>query len=173
MATFPTAIDSPIGLTLVDVIDPSDTNEVDARVLAVEAKVGIDNSTDTTSLDYKVQGLLPVTVINRQTNGAGPVVAATIPVPTSGRVNLDVWVDGTMNDGTKGYCYRVLDGFVNAMGVLTEVGPGGGSVLQNVATVGCFYSCVVSISGTNVIVTLTGGVGEQVNWHGRIMCTPG
>jgi len=59
MATnFPTALDSYTTKEVGDVISEGHINDPQDAIEAIEAKVGIDGSSDTTSLDYKVNNLL-------------------------------------------------------------------------------------------------------------------
>jgi len=54
---FPDALDPEIDVTLSDDYDPEHINTVDARVRAVEAKVGADASPVPASLDYRTRHL--------------------------------------------------------------------------------------------------------------------
>jgi hypothetical protein len=54
---FPRALDAPIDVTLSDDFDPEHLNTIDARVRAVEAKVGADASPVPASLDYRTRHL--------------------------------------------------------------------------------------------------------------------
>lgn len=54
--TFPGALDEPLDVTLTDdFVDPEHLNTIDARVRAVEAKVGADASIVPASLDYRTR----------------------------------------------------------------------------------------------------------------------
>lgn len=55
--TFPGELDEPIDVTLVDEVLPDHINTVDARVRAVEAKIGADASIVSASLDYRTRHL--------------------------------------------------------------------------------------------------------------------
>jgi hypothetical protein len=64
MATsFPASLDSLTNPTATDTLDspPHDTQHADANdaIEALQAKVGIDSSADTNSLDFKVNNITP------------------------------------------------------------------------------------------------------------------
>jgi hypothetical protein len=64
MATsFPSGLDSFTNPTAVDTLDspPHDTQHADANdaIEALQAKVGVDGSADTNSLDFKVNNITP------------------------------------------------------------------------------------------------------------------
>lgn len=70
MVLFPAQLDNfnEPGRTLAVPKHTTMHQELNAGIEALEAKVGVDDSADTNSLDYKVANRIPLTTINAQTD---------------------------------------------------------------------------------------------------------
>lgn len=124
MATnFPTSLDTLTNPSATDTLDspPHDEQHADANdaIEALQAKVGVNSSAVTTSLDYRVGQL--------ETGGGGMTVSSTAPVsPVEG----DMWYDDTT-----GRTYVYYDDGTSQQWVEFGAPPAGiGKILQVVST---------------------------------------
>jgi len=149
MATsYPASLDSFTNPTAVDTLDspPHDTQHADANdaIEALQAKVGVDSSAVTTSLDYRVAQL--------ETGGGGMTVSSTAP---SSPAEGDMWYDDT-----SGRTYVYYDDGSSQQWVEFGAPPSGiGKILQVVSTTktDTFSASVASggISGAAISVSIT------------------
>ena len=148
MATsFPSGLDSFTNPTAVDTLDspPHDTQHADANdaIEALQAKVGVDSSAVTTSLDYRVAQL--------ETGGGGMTVSSTAP---SSPAEGDMWYDDT-----SGRTYVYYDDGSSQQWVEFGAPPSGiGKILQVVSTTKTdtfttTSSSYVDITGLSVTIT--------------------
>jgi hypothetical protein len=147
MATsFPSGLDSFTNPTAVDTLDspPHDTQHADANdaIEALQAKVGVDSSAVTSSLDYRVGQL--------ETGGGGMTVSSTAP---SSPAEGDMWYDDT-----SGRTYVYYDDGSSQQWVEFGAPPSGiGKILQVVQATKTSYFGTTSTSfvDTGLAVTIT------------------
>jgi hypothetical protein len=143
MATsYPASLDSFTNPTAVDTLDspPHDTQHADANdaIEALQAKVGVDSSAVTTSLDYRVGQL--------ETGGGGMTVSSTAP---SSPAEGDMWYDDT-----SGRTYVYYDDGSSQQWVEFGAPPSGiGKILQVVSTLKTDTFSASLASGNTVAVT--------------------
>lgn len=97
---FPTSLDSYTNRTNGQTIDASHVDNLQDAVEAVEAKVGIDGSAVTSSLDYKVTNTSSINPGHKHTLAAG-ISDVTISTPTNGQFlqyNGTTWENAAAGD---------------------------------------------------------------------------
>jgi len=150
MATnFPASLDTLTNPSATDTLDspPHDEQHADANdaIEALQAKVGVDSSAVTTSLDYRVGQL--------ETGGGGMTVSSTAP---SSPAEGDMWYDDT-----SGRTYVYYDDGSSQQWVEFGAPPSGiGKILQVVSTTKTdTFSSALSAGGTadvtGLAVTIT------------------
>jgi hypothetical protein len=180
MATsYPASLDSFTNPTAVDTLDspPHDTQHADANdaIEALQAKVGVDGSAVTTSLDYKVANLesrpvetktasyvLVAADVNKRIvmNSAS---ATTITVNTGIFSAGDtVWIH---NIGAGTTTVTAGTATVNTAGSLELAQWGGGALYFTSASTGIFFPAG-GVSGIEVDFLIIGGGGSGRNIHG-------
>ena len=148
MATnFPASLDTLTNPSATDTLDspPHDEQHADANdaIEALQAKVGVDSSAVTTSLDYRVGQL--------ETGGGGMTVSSTAP---SSPAEGDMWYDDT-----SGRTYVYYDDGSSQQWVEFGAPPSGIGkilqVLQTVKTDGFTTSSTSFVDVTGLSVTIT------------------
>jgi hypothetical protein len=149
MATsYPASLDSFTNPTAVDTLDspPHDTQHADANdaIEALQAKVGVDSSAVTTSLDYRVAQL--------ETGGGGMTVSSTAP---SSPAEGDMWYDDT-----SGRTYVYYDDGSSQQWVEFGAPPSGiGKILQVVSTTKTdIFSASVAQGASTAITGLSASI---------------
>lgn len=101
-----------------------------------------------------------------QTTNATQTTIATLPIGTNEALNLKVRYKAVKNDGAKVFGGELADVFKNSSGTITRVETGFQND-QNWQSDDTGYNIADVISGTNVLLRVTGKAGETLNWHVR------
>jgi len=163
---FPAEIDAPLVRTLADTILPDDVTELDSRIRAVEAKVGVDDSQDTASIEARLVAL-------EGSGGLWPIVLALCgdASTTSGTYESlgGCVVDLSQFPAPFGKSTQVT---LDVIGALSAADPTGYVDLIDVATGSSVLDMalqITSASQTRVtgVVTLTAGA-RRLRINGKI-----
>lgn len=155
---FPTGLDNTTNLPPISSTDGMDTagkehdvqhSTLNAAMIAVQTKVGINASADTSSLDYKVSALRPQAQFDRQNkmSGVGPDIYGYQATSTSS--NQKIYLQSTKSTGK----YYIEVNYVSSSG-------------SEAVSMG-FDSASLAISGVD-FGTVTGSFGMQVWGSGSI-----
>lgn len=100
------------------------------------------------------------------TTTATPTTAATIPIPLGGVLILDTNASAIRTDGggTESLGYQLISTFKNVGGTVTETVPGGSSQLKFNEAGSATWNVTYVISGSNVLVTVTGEAAKTISW---------
>jgi len=103
----------------------------------------------------------------KQTTDGTQTTIATLPIGTNNVLNLKFRFQAVKSDGSKVFGGEVADVFKNSSGTVTRVETDFQND-QNWQTDDASYGIITAISGTNVLVKVTGKAAETLNWHVRI-----
>lgn len=145
MTTFPASIISfPLRVN-GQVIDAGDINSPDNEITAVEVKVGVDNSTDPTSLDYLIKSPL--------SNGGGHI--QTAPLGGTGQTTFmkgDILVASNSSTLTR------LGVGADGLAIVADSTQTGGIVYRGVATAGQIQNQTYTYARASVISASVYGI---------------
>lgn len=100
------------------------------------------------------------------TTDATVTVVATVSTGASRIYTIIAKVQGMTSDTTTGQAsYYLIGLFKNVAGTLTQVGST--TVVSSIESNGA-WDCAFAISGTNVIVNITGVAATTIFWHAQV-----
>lgn len=100
-----------------------------------------------------------------QTSNATPTTLLTLATVTDAVYTVEAFVAGGRDSGVNAIGGVISATFINDSGVLGIIGTVQGSVQENFAAAPTF---TLTTSGTNIILQVTGVVGININWYGKI-----
>lgn len=178
--TFPTSTTTIVGGDTVDTLTNktinSTTNTVAANILYNGATWNIPLGGSAPSAEQVLTfsgGVLQFTNANANatagtaiTTTATPTTTTTIPIPLNDVLILDTNASAIRTDGggTESFGYQLISTFKNVAGVVTETAPGGSAQLIFNEAGSATWNVTYVISGSNVLVTVTGEAAKTISW---------
>lgn len=117
---FPAAEDPPLNLTDRDLPSADHVNAADERARAVQAKVGVNGSTDRTTIDYRTRHL--AIFADGKATAPGPVVLWTGAVANETMATIDVDLVAANDDAEAALGMGLRATLVCKLGVASFVG---------------------------------------------------
>ena len=171
--SFPDALDPELDVTLSDDYDPEHINTVDARVRAVEAKVGADDSPVPASLDYRTRHL--AVAASTMTTAGDYVTLWSLAMTEGTAVTLTPDVVGVRDGANEAVGYGCTVTYRCKAGVASLVGQGLARHEQR--RLMALADVVVDTDGANVVrVRVKSGDTMRVHWTVRgdaVVAQPG